>query len=150
MQNASDEQGGHGAIKDFICWRRDPLLPGLSAEPNGNSAAARTAWEKANFTVKSAISLCLTEQVKVRAMAYTDDDNKSAPELWKFLESTYTASNEEAIQNLRCQIDSLVYVEGTDWDEHLNKFNSLIVQLGMQNFSMEDKQKKSMLIRSLP
>ncbi len=115
-QTTSDEQGGHGAIKfkplngmkDFLCWRcnmrsvlrqRDPLLLRLCAKPNVNSAAARTAWEKANFTGKDAITLVLTGPVKVRAMAYTDDDSKSAYELWKFLESTYTSSNEQAIQN---------------------------------------------------
>ena len=119
MQSASDEQGGHEAIKfksregmkDFLCWGRnmrsalrqcEPLLLGIKAESNGNLPAARTALEKPNFTAKGAIALALTEAVQVRAMAYTDDDRKSAHELWKFLESAYTVSNEQSIQNLHC------------------------------------------------
>ncbi len=78
----------------------------------------------------------LSEQVQVRAIAYCDDESKTAYELWEFLESTYTASNGQAIQNIRVKVDSLVYIGGTDWDEHLNKFNSLIAQLATQDVSI--------------
>ncbi len=43
-----------------------------------------------------------------------------------------------------------MYVEGTDWGKQLNKFNALIAQLAIQNVYIEEKVKKSMLIRSLP
>ncbi len=128
----------------------DPLLLGLQPEPTGNSVAARTVWERANFSAKSSITLALTEPVQVRAMACTDDDNKSAHDFWNFLESTFTKSNEQAIQNVRCQIDFSVYVEGTDWDKHLNKFNALIAELAIQNVYIKEKVKKSMIIRYLP
>lgn len=42
--------------------------------------------------------------------------------------------------------DSLAYVEGTDQNEHLNKFNSYIAQLARPKDSMEDKQNKSVAI----
>ena len=44
----------------------------------------------------------------------------------------------------------LVYVERVDGNEHLNKFSSFIAQLAVQNIAIDDKQKKSILIRSLP
>ena len=42
-----------------------------------------------------------------------------------------------------------MYVEGTDLDKHLNKFNALIAQLAIQDAYIQDKLKKSMLIGSL-
>ena len=43
-----------------------------------------------------------------------------------------------------------MYIEGTNWDEHNYKFNSLIAQLAKQNVSIQDRQKKSIPIRSRP
>ncbi len=77
------------------CWlrHRDLLVLGLQPEPNGNSPPARTAWERDNFSAKSSITLAITEPMQVRAMVYTDDDQKSAHNVWHFLESTFTKSN---------------------------------------------------------
>ena len=144
---------------DYSFWRRnarayltryDPLLLGLKEEPQGNGQANLNKWREASAQAKGTITLLLSEAVQVRAIPLIEDENKTAYNLWQLLESTYTASNEQAIQNLRVQLDQLVYIEGTDWDEHVNKFNALIAQLAMQNVSIDDKQKKSMLIRSLP
>ncbi len=92
----------------------------------------------------------LSEQVQIQAIPLCHDPTKTAYYLWKFLESSYNASNEEAQQNLRVEPDSLVYVDGSSWDKNLSQFNSLIAQLAMQNVVIDDKQKKSMLIRWLP
>ena len=43
-----------------------------------------------------------------------------------------------------------MFVEGTDWDQHLNSFNSLIAQLSIQGVDIDNAKKKSMIIRSLP
>ncbi len=146
-------------ISDYAYWRRnasayitrhDPPLLRLIEEPLSNSAAARTAWEKGNATAKSNITLMLSEQVQIQAIPLCHDPTKTAYYLWKFLESSYNASNEEAQQNLRVEPDSLVYVDGSSWDKNLSQFNSLIAQLAMQNVVIDDKQKKSMLIRWLP
>jgi len=116
-------------MTDFARWKRnakaylvhqDPSKLGLMPAPMGNTAAERRAWNHANALAKSNITLLLSEQVQIRAMAYIDDESKTAHELWEFLNSTYTASNEQAVQNIRVKLDSLVYVEGTEWDEHLN------------------------------
>ncbi len=49
----------------------------------------------------------------------------------EFLESTYTASDEQAIQNIRVKLDSLVYTEGAKWEDHLNQCNIPIAQIAM-------------------
>ncbi len=41
-------------------------------------------------------------------------------------------------------------MDGKNWDKYLNKVNALIAQLAIQNFYIDEKVKKSMLIRSLP
>ena len=87
---------------------------GLKPKSTGDSTEEYTAREKANSIAKSSIILMLSEQVQFCAIAYCDDENKTTYELWEFLESAYTASNEQAIQNSRIKLDLLVYVEGTD------------------------------------
>ncbi len=64
-------------------------------------------------------------------MACTDCVGKTVHELCIFLESRFKKSNKQAIQKVLCQLHCLVYVEGTDRDEHLNKFGALIAQLTM-------------------
>jgi len=144
---------------DFIHWRRnvraylqryDPLLLGLKETPNGNSAAARNKWEEARNSAKGTLTLHLSPGVQARAIEYVDDESKSALDLWNFLNTTYTATNVQAVQNLRNKLEMLMYVEGADWEEHMNTFNSLVAQLAVHNVSMDDKDKKAMMIRSLP
>ncbi len=89
--------------------------------------------KKANFAANNSVTLTLTAPVQIRAKAYTDDGDKSAHNLWNFLEWTFKKSNEQAIQNVRCLLASLVYVKETDWDKHLNMFNALIAWLATQN-----------------
>lgn len=126
-------------IVDYLHWQRNALhtllvsiffLLLFKEGSESNSAANRVSWNRENSVGKNNIILMLSESVQVRAIAYCDDSTKSAYELWQFLESTYTASNEE---DIRVKIDSLVYLEGTDWDDHLNKLSSLIAQLAIQD-----------------
>ena len=144
---------------DYPFWRRnarayltryDPLLLGLKEGPQGNGQANLNKWREASSQAKGTITLLLSEAVQVHAEGLIEDEDKSAFELWQFLESTYTASTDQAIQNLRVQLDQLMYVEGTEWSEHMNKFNALIAKLAMHNVAIDDNQKKAMLMRSLP
>ncbi len=125
---------------DFIHWgrnarahlmRHDPILIGLKPEATGPSAAARTAQEKANAIAKGTITLVPSEHVQFGAVAYCDDNYKTAYDFGNFLESAYTASNEQTIQNIRLKLDSLVYNERAKWDDHLNQFDGFIAQLAM-------------------
>jgi len=152
-------------VADFPRWRRnaradlnrqDPKLlflkdqPAVPANQEAIDESEWALWINANAIAKANIILMLSDAVQIRAIAYVDDEAKTAKELWEFLALTYTASNEQAVQNIRIKLDSLVYVEGAEWDSHLNEFNSLIAQLAMQEVSINDATKKSMLIRSLP
>ncbi len=144
---------------DYPHWRRnaraylvrhEPLLLGLESAPLGNSAAQQPEWNKGNAIAKGSITLMFIQAVQVRAIGYCDDLTKTAHELWQFLESTYTASNKQGIQNLRKKLSSPVYVEGTEWDEHMHQLNPIIAQLALQNISITDVENKSLIIRSLP
>lgn len=102
--------------------RSDYLLLGWKDKPMDESESAKAAWTESQKIAKSIIVLHLGRQPQVRCRCITDDDKKTAYELWKCLEDTYTATNSKAIQNLRHQLDSLLYNDGDDWDEHLSKF----------------------------
>lgn len=41
----------------------------------------------------------------------------------------YTATNSQAIQNVRSTLDNLRYTDGKHWDSHVGKFNGLIAKL---------------------
>ena len=86
----------------------------------------------------------MSASVQVRSIDLYGDTAYTAFSLWEFLENMYIASNEQAIQNTRVKLDSLTYTDGTDWDEHFNKFNSLFAQLAMQTVAIDNRQKKSM------
>ena len=88
--------------------------------------------------------------MQIRAISVIEYDYKTAYDFSKFLKSKYTTNNEQVVQNLCFQLDKLLYVKGMDCYEHLKKFNSLITQLAVQNVPIDDKQKKYMLICSLP
>ena len=144
---------------NYLNWRRnaravlirsDRTLLGLKPRPENVTDEEMKKWEDATALVKSDLTLMLSDEVQIRAHEIIDDDERNGYELWNFLESTYTASNEQAVQNLRVKLDSLKYVEGTDWEKHLNKFNHLISLLAIQNVAIDEKQKKSLLIRTFP
>lgn len=125
-------------ISDYPYWRRNawaylirqyPLLLGLKSESAGNYTAPRTAWEWANALAQRRSILMLSEYVQVWAIALFDDTTNTAFDLWEFLESTHTASNEQVIQNIRYKLDYLIYTYWTVFVEQLNKFNSLIARL---------------------
>ena len=67
-----------------------------------------------------------------------------------FLNRRTQTNNEQAVQNLRIKFNSPKYVEGTDWEKHLDKFNNLISLLVIQHVSIDEKQKKSLLILTCP
>ena len=70
-------------------------------------------------------------QVRTRDIFY--DDRKTAHDLWTKLESIYTATNTQAIQNLRYQLDILPYKVNDDWDEYFSKFMNLLAQLAFHD-----------------
>ena len=110
-------------VVDFPDWRsnarayltrHDPLLLDLQREPNNSTPEAILKWKTESAKVKATLTLLLSTTVQIRSITTYDDLERTAYDLWNFLETTYTASNEQAIQNLRVQLDKLLYVEGAD------------------------------------
>ena len=149
LQGANDYAEWKRLMKAYI-RREDIFLLGLQEAPQGNSNAAITAWNKAQIQAKSNIILNLGPQPQIRCRTIIDDDDKTAHELWTFLEDTYTSTNTQAIQNLRLELDSLLYKDGEDWDKHYSKFMNIVAQLASQGEDMSEKDKVSRLVRTLP
>ena len=149
LQGAADFNAWRRLIKAYL-RKEDIGLLGLQENPKEETEAARTEWQKAQVVAKSNIILHLGPQPQIRSRAILDDDNRTAYELWTFLQNTYTATNEQAIQNLVHQLDNLLYKDGQDWDEHLSSFMTILGQLAAYNQELNEKEKTSKLIRSLP
>ena len=111
----------------LICY--DPLLLGLEEEPLGASNSAITKCRELSAQAEGQLTLLLSEAAQARAIEIIDDNDKTVFDLWKFLLSTYTASNEQAIPNPRIQLDQLLFVDKADWDENLNNFNYRVSSL---------------------
>lgn len=79
----------------------------------------------------------LSEEVQVRVIAIFDNHDTPPHGPRQFSESTYTSSNEQAVQNIRVKLNLMFYVEGIDWGGHLNTLNSLTALLAMLNFRLK-------------
>ena len=91
----------------------------------------------------------LSLPVQTRASLIIDDDSKTAYDLWHFIIQTYTARNTQAIQNIKAKLNILIFEEGSDWDNHLHEFESLLTQLAVQNVDTYEQDKILIFIRSL-
>jgi len=85
-----------------------------------------------------------------KARLFVDSDERTALELWTELERIYTASNVQAIQNLKNLLDSLLYVDGKDWNAHVTKFLTITGELATFNAELSPTDQTSKLLRSLP
>ena len=54
---------------------------------------------------------------------------RTAFQLRKFLHEECTTTKNQAIQNIYSQIDSLNYIDGKNWESHIDKLNSLLAKL---------------------
>ncbi len=92
-------------MKAFL-RRDDYLLLGLQESPNTQSQGAVNTWRKAQTIAKANITLHLGSQAQIRTRSIIDDDDKTAYDLWTGLAETYTATNTQAVQNLKHQLDN--------------------------------------------
>jgi hypothetical protein len=135
--------------RNFELWKlkmRDLLvqqglqkaLAGKSKKPTG-----MTEWEWEDLDAKSlsTIRLCLTDEVLFNIVG-----EDTTPSLWSKLESLYMTKSLTSRIYLKRQLYSLRMKEGTKIVDHLNTFNTLIVQLT----SMEVKFKDEDLLCLLP
>jgi hypothetical protein len=93
----------------------------------------------------SAILLCLADVVLFNIVL-----EKITVGLWTKLESLYMMKSLTSRIYLKRQLYSLWMKEGTKVDDHLNTFNTLIVQLTSMEVKFEDEDKAITLLCSLP
>lgn len=144
---------------DYILWKRrvyayirryDAELVGFETEPSSNSPSIRKKWFEFVIRAKSIIVLSLGDSPLAKVRHLVDDDAVSAKQLWDELGKIYTASNAQAILNLRQDMDNLRYKEGASWDDHVNKFTELLNKLATYDEELSEKEKASKLLRSIP
>jgi len=54
------------------------------------------------------------------------------------------------VQNIKNQLDALLYADGQDWNKHETSFMKLIGELATYDEEFSGKEKLSKLLRSLP
>jgi hypothetical protein len=101
-------------------------------------------WEYLDAKDLSTISLCLNNEVMFNIIG---EDTTSG--LWSKLESLYMTKSLMSIIYLKRQLYSLWMKEGTKVVDHLNTFNTLIVQLTSMDVKFEDEDKAITLLCSL-
>jgi hypothetical protein len=102
-------------------------------------------WEDIDAKALSTIRLCLADDVLFNIIG---DDTTSS--LWSKLESLYMTKSLTSRIYLKRQLYSLRMKEGTKVANHLNNFNTLIVQLTSMEVKFEDEDKAITLLCSLP
>ena len=94
--------------------RDDPLLVGLSEKPENFSPTTHANWLKRSVKAKSNITLSLGNAPISRTMLIVDNDDASAKEIWDALNSIYTETNAQAVQNLNDELEALIYKDAAD------------------------------------
>ncbi len=62
----------------------------------------------------------------------------------------HTTTSTQAILNLKQELESLMFDEKKDFAEHVNKFVAICDELSSYGEEIDEKDKSSKLIRSLP
>ena len=102
-------------------------------------------WEDLDAKALSTIHLCLADEVLFNIVG---EDTTSS--LWSKLESLYMTKSLTRRIYLKRQLYSLRMKEGTQVVDHLNTFNTLIVQLTSMEVKFEDEDKAITLLCSFP
>jgi hypothetical protein len=98
-------------------------------------------WDEMDATALSAIRLCLVDDVLFNIVL-----EKTTTSLWTKLESLYMTKSLTSRIYLKRQLYSLQMKEGTKVADHLNTFNTLIVQLTSMEVKFEDEDKAITLL----
>jgi hypothetical protein len=117
-------------------------LAGKSKKP---TTMTEWEWEYLDAKALSTIRLCLSDEVLFNIIG---EDTTSG--LWSKLESLYMTKSLTRKIYLKRQLYSLQMKEGTKIVDHLNTFNTLIVQLTSMEVKFEDEDNDITLLCSLP
>lgn len=136
-------------MKAYI--RSDDHNPtGLTSIPEGVSTSALKTLRKKSSKAKSMMILALADSALAQARLMTDDDDKSAKELWDELARIYTTSSFQTVQNLIYKLDTLVFDDKKDWNEHVATFLAICVELTAYDHDIPSKDMAEKLLRSFP
>jgi hypothetical protein len=153
MQISKFEVEKFNSKNNFELWKlkmRDLLVQqGLKKTLAGKSKKPTTMieweWEDQDAKSLSTIRLCLADEVLFNIIG---EDTTSG--LWSRLESLYMMKSLMRRIYLKRQLYSLWMKEGKKFANHLNTFNTLIVQLTSMEVKFEDEDKAITLLYSLP
>ena len=102
-------------------------------------------WDEMDDRALSAIRLCLADDVLFNIVS-----EKTATGLWSKLEKLYMTKSLTNRILLKLQLYSLRMKEGTSIADHLNVFNTLLVQLNSLDVKFDSEDKAITLLCSLP
>jgi hypothetical protein len=102
-------------------------------------------WDEIDVRALSAICLCLVNDVLFKIVS-----EKTSINLWTKLERLYMTKSLTNKIFLKRQLYSLRMKEGTKIDDHLNVFNTFLVQLTSMRVKFESKDKEITLLCYLP
>jgi hypothetical protein len=153
MQSSKFEVEKFSGKNNFELWKlkmQDLLVQqGLQKVLAGKSKrpVTMTKWEWEDLDAKalSTICLCLADEVLFNIVG---EDTTSC--LWSKLESLYMTKSLTSRIYLKRQLYSLRMKEGTKFVDHLNTFNTLIVQLTSMQVKFEYEDKAITLLCSFP
>jgi hypothetical protein len=117
-------------------------LAGKSKKP---TAMTELEWEDMDAKDLSTIRLCLADDALFNVVG-----KHTTSGLWSKLESLYMTKSLTSRIYLKRQLYSLRMKEGTKVIDHLNTFNTLIVQLTSMEVKFEDEDKAITLLCLLP
>ena len=85
-------------FKHTNIWRQitavHPYAFEAQRKPTNSTLEARLEWKAESAKAKATLPLLLSTSVQIRSITICDDPERTAYDLWNFLETTYTASNE--------------------------------------------------------
>jgi hypothetical protein len=153
MQSLKFEVQKFSGKRNFELWKlkmRDLLVQqglqkALACKSKKPTTMTEWEWEYLDAKSLSIIRLCLVDYVLFNIVG---EDTTSS--LWSKLESLYMTKSSTCRIYLKRQLYSLWMKEGTNVVDHLNTFNTLIVQLTSMEVKFEDEDKASALLCSLP
>jgi hypothetical protein len=102
-------------------------------------------WDEIDVRALSAICLCLVDDVLFNIVSGEDNSG-----LWMKLESLYMTKSLTNRIFLKRQLYSLCMKEGTKIIDHLNTFNTLLVQLTSMGVKFDSEDKEITLLSSFP
>jgi hypothetical protein len=120
------------------------LQKALANKSNKPTTMMNEEWEDLDAKALSTICLCLADDVLFNIVG-----EDTTPGLWRKLESLYMMKSLMNRIYLKRQLYSLRMKEGTKVADHLNTFNTLIVELTSMEVTFEDEYKAITLLCSL-